>query len=301
MDPQQRIEDALSRRLSMQISLSSLPVVEEWMDAKLTRWLESIPMPMEMSRDGVANFIVEVSSDMERLLWGAHGTPSAFIPKLAEYLGKCAATPDDLARINGIGEAFEPTHVGSWAQVTPGKVTTGWQFDHEFTLDTLAPHFGESPSAKSVVSWLESAGLSVVSHVSAPLKTNGTFVLAPLSSVEEPASIAARAFSEFAPGVDATSLNDFLQHSSVENPGLGFSFGGDDVSAVVVVFSGVKSDDLPALCRSADVAYAEELGALANALGSDGIRTLVFSAEGGQARLSARYVPGAKPPPRTGN
>src|SRR5690606_27922432 len=42
------LSDALTRRLNLQISLSQLPVVEEWMDAELGRWLDSVPLPPEL-------------------------------------------------------------------------------------------------------------------------------------------------------------------------------------------------------------------------------------------------------------
>jgi len=42
------LQRALSVRLNLQISLSQLPIVEEWMDIHLDRWLEHLPMPPDM-------------------------------------------------------------------------------------------------------------------------------------------------------------------------------------------------------------------------------------------------------------
>ena len=39
---------ALSIRLNLQITLSNLPIVEEWMDIHLDRFLEHLPTPPEM-------------------------------------------------------------------------------------------------------------------------------------------------------------------------------------------------------------------------------------------------------------
>ena len=44
------LQRALSVRLNLQISLSQLAFVEEWMDIHLDRWLEHLPMPPEMPR-----------------------------------------------------------------------------------------------------------------------------------------------------------------------------------------------------------------------------------------------------------
>ena len=42
------LQRALSVRLNLQISLSQLAIVEEWMDIHLDRWLEHLPMPPDM-------------------------------------------------------------------------------------------------------------------------------------------------------------------------------------------------------------------------------------------------------------
>src|SRR5262245_66332108 len=42
------LQRALSIRLNLQISLSQMPIVEEWMDIHLDRWLEHNPMPPDM-------------------------------------------------------------------------------------------------------------------------------------------------------------------------------------------------------------------------------------------------------------
>ena len=42
------LQRALSVRLNLQIGLSQLAIVEEWMDIHLDRWLEHLPMPPDM-------------------------------------------------------------------------------------------------------------------------------------------------------------------------------------------------------------------------------------------------------------
>ena len=48
MSLEHALNRALSIRLNLQITLSGLPIVEEWMDIHLDRWLEHIPSPPEM-------------------------------------------------------------------------------------------------------------------------------------------------------------------------------------------------------------------------------------------------------------
>ena len=40
MDLDSKLQQSLAIRINMQISLSSIPMVEEWMDAPLSRWLD---------------------------------------------------------------------------------------------------------------------------------------------------------------------------------------------------------------------------------------------------------------------
>src|SRR5688572_2765554 len=148
---------ALATRLNLQISLSSLPVVEEWMDPKLDRWLESVPMPPEMPRGGRVTFSVAVASDLSRLRWGAHGHPAGFIPKMADYLSKCGVSASEVNLINVLGERYEPSDVGSWIGVAAGAVVTGWQFLDELPLAEMAGLAGADATA--IAAWCQGRGI----------------------------------------------------------------------------------------------------------------------------------------------
>ena len=293
MDPHQKIADALSRRLSMQISLSSLPVVEEWMDAKLTHWLESIPMPMEMSSEGVANFTVAVSSDLKGLFWGAHGTPRAFIPKLAKYLEGSGATPTDLERINASGEAFEPQFVGSWTRVEPGVLSTGWQFQHDFELAAIRPHLGSSEPCTKVMSWLEGAGITRCSNLSATLGSAGTLLQLPIEH-DRTRELVAKLFSELASEVDVVGLSEYLSKNAVKEARLLVGFGEREIHAVGVAFGGVRSDDLATVAR---VTFDSEYGTILLKTIARGLTKYLATREVGKqgwvARLSANIFAAA--------
>jgi len=294
MDPQKTLADALTQRLGMQISLSSLPVVEEWMDARLTRWLESIPLPMEMPSDGVAEILVSVTGDMQRLTWSAYGTPRGFIPKLAKYLDSSGAKPGDLARINAIGEAFEPKYVGSWIRVTPGHVGTGWQFQNYFELATLRPHLGEGAAADRVARWIQDRSLSVIHNVRGSLGSDEISIRLPLDGVEGWKDIARAAFADLLDGADVAALGAFLDANELARPELIVGYEGDAVSMVGVGVGGVKSDDIASLCRSAATPYEADLAPLGNAMGADGVDSIGYFVEAGQTVIEARFVPGTK-------
>ncbi|MBT8493894.1 MAG: hypothetical protein KJO07_12650 [Deltaproteobacteria bacterium] len=298
MKPQDKLTQALTQRLGMQISLSSLPVVEEWMDAKLNRWLESIPLPMEMP-SGDAHITVAVAADMQELEWSAFGTPSGFIPKLAKYLDKSGAQKSDLDRINALGESFEPGYVGSWIRVVPGETSTGWQFEHDFEISALREHFGDGEGPDAVAAWLESSALGRCLNISSTLGTDQTLVAMALEGEGWPAMVG-KAFEDHGQGVDAAPLVEFLAQSQVRGPRLELGFDGAGIHRVGVRFEGIKSDDLASISRLMSLSYEPGMLALGNALGADGIRALRFSSRAGQAHLEARFAPGEKEPPAPG-
>jgi hypothetical protein len=106
------LQRALSIRLNLQISVSALPVVEEWMDIHLTRWMESVPLPPELPSGHSAHFTVRLASDLSRLTWGAYGNPAGFIPKMAKYFEASKISAEDIALIDQMGNGLEPELVG---------------------------------------------------------------------------------------------------------------------------------------------------------------------------------------------
>ncbi|HEY0252592.1 MAG TPA: hypothetical protein VGC41_13750, partial [Kofleriaceae bacterium] len=74
------LQRALSVRLNLQISLSQLPIIEEWMDIHLDRWLEHNPTPADMPNGEGTTFLAMLGSDLRRVWWGAFGDPRGFVP-----------------------------------------------------------------------------------------------------------------------------------------------------------------------------------------------------------------------------
>jgi hypothetical protein len=129
-----RLSAALAGRLALQMSLSSLPVVEEWMDAPMTRWLDSVPLPPEMPGGESLPLVVSLGADATRVRWSAAGTPGGIIPKLVDYMRRAGAEAGDFRRVDEIGQALEPAAIGSWIEACPGAVATGW-----FVADRMDP------------------------------------------------------------------------------------------------------------------------------------------------------------------
>ncbi len=152
MDVSEILSAALAARLAMQMSVSSLPVIEEWMDTPLTRWLDSVPLPMEMPGGESPPMVVSLGSDARLVRWSAGGLPEGMIPKLVDYLRRAGAVPGDFQRVDETGQALEPREVGSWIEVRPGTIATGWFFeDSALPLARLRQLLGEGE-------WMEALG-----------------------------------------------------------------------------------------------------------------------------------------------
>ena len=91
------LQKALSVRLNLQISLSQLPIVEEWMDIHLDRWLEHNPTPPDMPDGEGVSFLAMLGSDLRRMWWGAWGDPRGFVPRMADYFKLCNIAKSDAA------------------------------------------------------------------------------------------------------------------------------------------------------------------------------------------------------------
>src|SRR5580704_9862264 len=90
------LQRALSVRLNLQISLSQLTIIDEWMDIHLDRWLEHIPTPADMP-DGAEppQYLAMLGSDLRRVWWGAWGDPRGFVPRMADYFKLCNIAKSD--------------------------------------------------------------------------------------------------------------------------------------------------------------------------------------------------------------
>jgi hypothetical protein len=145
-----RLAAALDQRLRLQISVSSVPIVEEWMDTPLTRWFDSVPLPPEMPDGEAPELVVSLGSDARLLRWRAGGAPAGVVPRLVDYLRRAGALPSDFRRLDELGQALEPAVVGSWIEVRPGAVATGWFVSDRMALARAREILGET--------WLEPIG-----------------------------------------------------------------------------------------------------------------------------------------------
>src|ERR1700755_3559425 len=149
------LQRALSVRLNLQISLSQLPIVEEWMDIHLDRWLEHLPIPTDIPEGQGVSYLASLGSDLRRVWWGAWGSPASFVPKMADYFKLCNIAKSDAALLDQIGEHLEPKLVGSWIGVWGGKVTTGWHFLDPHPWEKVEAMFGTHEAKYQIKKFVE--------------------------------------------------------------------------------------------------------------------------------------------------
>jgi hypothetical protein len=133
----ERLSAALAVRLNVQISASSLPVVDEAMDVPLGRWIDSAPMPSDSADGNDVRFEVRLASDFSQVAFAMHGLPGAVLPRLASYLGQSAMLPAEERVIDALG-ALQPPRIGSFISIEPGRLTTGWLVPTPLRLDAIA-------------------------------------------------------------------------------------------------------------------------------------------------------------------
>jgi hypothetical protein len=110
--------------------------------------------------------VVSLGSDARLVRWSSGGLPEGMIPKLVEYLKRAGAVPGDFQKVDETGQALEPREVGSWIEVRPGVLSTGWFFeDSEMPLARLRALLGEGE-------WMEELGVESCIRVARGIAAN---------------------------------------------------------------------------------------------------------------------------------
>lgn len=307
---------AISTRLALQISLSSLPVVEEWMDIHLDRWLEHVPMPPEMPDGHAASYLAAVGSDLRRVWWGAWGNPRGFVPKMADYFRLCNMAKSDEAILDQIGLAFEPALVGSWVAVWGGKVVTGWHFwdPHEFAK--LEPLFGTHEAKFQLKKWVtehgierfqrfqQSIGEGAASEIEldVPAGASGT--------AAEQVDTVSSAFTHFTGAPLAPEVAAALRESGATRWAIAVRIRAGQVIKLGVLADGVTLATARALCDAAKVPFDDKLERIVNTLSAEGVARVEYGRAGEHHGVDVfveptepakKPKPGELPPASTAN
>ncbi|MGE0545797.1 MAG: hypothetical protein AB7O24_22450 [Kofleriaceae bacterium] len=264
------LQRALSVRLNLQISLSQLPIIEEWMDIHLDRWLEHNPMPPEMPSGEQSTYLAMLGSDLRRMWWGAWGDPRGFVPKLADYFKLCNIAKTDAALLDQIGEQLEPAQVGSWIAVWGGKVITGWHFWDRYPWTAIDPLFGEHEAKRKLAKLIAE---HQIEHVQRFAQSIGEAPFSELElalperSVDEQVRLGSAACAQ----LTGAPLDErvLAQLARAQEPALAISvrIRGGAISRVGVIASKLTLSDAEQLCSAATTPFDPKLAKLIGALG----------------------------------
>ena len=303
------LQKALSVRLNLQISLSQLPIIEEWMDIHLDRWLEHNPTPPDMPDGEGISYLVMLGSDLRRVWWGTWGDPRGFVPRIADYFKLCNIAKSDAHLLDQIGEALEPKLVGSWIGVWGGKVSTGWHFLDPQPWPKVEAMFGTHEAKYQLKKWVDDHHIERIERFTQSIGDSpySEIELAiPGETVDEQVAAMSKGFETFSGAPLDAAIVERLRTAAVADFALAIRIRGGQVVRVGGLAPGFALDAIEHLCQDAKVGVDDKLGKLVGALG-EGITRVEYGRAGERAGVDIYLEPSepaAKhpaPPPSEAN
>jgi hypothetical protein len=295
------LQRALSIRLNLQISLSQLPIVEEWMDIHLDRWLEHNPMPPDMPDGQGVSYLTMLGSDLRRLWWGAWGDPRGFVPRMADYFKLCNIAKSDAALLDQIGEMLEPKLVGSWIGVWGGKLTTGWHFLDPQPWDKVETMFGTHEAKFQLKKWVEDNHISHIDRFTQSIGDepfSDIELAVPGDTLDAQVDALSKGFETFTTAPLDPALVARLRGIGMPGLGIAVRICGGKVVRVGALLPGVGIEEIERLCGDAKIPVDPKLPKLVGALG-EGIARVEYVRAGERAGVDVYLEPGEPGPAKT--
>jgi hypothetical protein len=287
------LQRALSVRLNLQISLSQLAIVEEWMDIHLDRWLEHLPMPPDMPNGQTVSYLAMLGSDLRRIWWGAWGDPAGFVPKMADYFKLCNIARSDAALLDQIGEHLEPRLVGSWIGVWGGKVTTGWHFWDPQPWDKVEPMFGTHEAKYQIKKWVEDHRVERIERFTQSIG-DSAFSEVELAisgeTIDDQVATLSSAFTQLTGAPLDAALVAGLRSITSPQFALALRIRGGKITRVGALLPGIPIADIHQMCADVKLGVDPRLGKLVGALG-EGIARVEYGRAGEHAGIDIYLEP----------
>lgn len=294
MSLENALQKALSVRLNLQISLSQLPMIEEWMDIHLDRWLEHNPTPPDMPDGQGVSFLAMLGSDLRRVWWGAWGDPRGFVPRMADYFKLCNIAKSDAQVLDAIGEQLEPQLVGSWIGVWGGKVITGWHFWDPQPWSKVEAMLGTHEAKFKLKKFVETHHIERIERFTQSIGDApfSEFELAmPGDTVESQVETLSQAFVDFTGGPLSPTMIERLRAAPGPQFGLCIRIRAGQIVRVGGLAPGLNLDAISKLCADAKVGVDDKLPKLVGALG-EGITRVEYGRAGDRAGVDVYLEPG---------
>jgi hypothetical protein len=288
------LQRALSVRLNLQISLSQLPIIEEWMDIHLDRWLEHNPTPPDMPDGEVVSYLAMLGSDLGRVWWGAWGDPRGFVPRMADYFKLCNIARSDEHLLDQVGALLEPKVVGTWIGVWAGKVTTGWHFWDPQPWVKVETMFGTHEAKYQLKKWVDDHQLVRIERFTQSIG-DAAFseieLAIPGATVDEQIATLSQGFVHFTGSPLAPAIADRLRSVAAPQLALAIRVRGGRVVRVGGLAPGLAFGAIEPLCGDASVGFDPKLEKLLGALGG-GIERVEYGRAGDRAGIDVYLAPG---------
>jgi hypothetical protein len=297
------LQRALSIRLNLQIGLSALPLVEEWMDIHLDRWLEHVPMPPEMPDGHGISYLAMIGSDARRVWWGAWGDPRGFVPKMADYFKLCNIAKSDAAVLDQIGEVLEPALVGSWIGVWGGKVTTGWHIWDAKRWDQIEPMFGTHEAKYQLKKWVEDNEVEKVERFTQAIGESSWSELelkVPGATVEEQVAAVDKAFVHFTGNPLTPPVLDRMREAASPEFAISVRIRAGKVIKFGGLVPGMAVAAVERFCADARINYDAKVTKVCGALAGAGATRLEYGRAGEYAGIDV-FVEPTEAPPKPGS
>src|SRR5215470_13761280 len=292
------LQRALSVRLNLQIGLSQLAIVEEWMDIHLDRWLEHLPMPPDMPNAQGVSYLAMLGSDLRRIWWGAWGDPRGFVPKMADYFKLCNIARSDAALLDQIGEQLEPKLVGSWIGVWGGKVITGWHIWDPHDWPRVETMFGTHEAKYQLKKWVDDHRVERIERFTQSIGESAFSEIelaVPGATIDDQVAALDAAFAEFTGAPLPPALVAGLRAITSPQFALAFRIRGGKITRLGALNPGISIDDIERMCSDARVAVDPRLGKLVGALG-EGIARVEYGRAGDRAGVDVYLEPSETAP-----
>ena len=288
------LQRALSVRLNLQISLSQIPIIEEWMDIHLDRWLEHNPMPPDMPDGTQVSYLAMLGSDLRRLWWGAWGDPRGFVPKMADYFKLCNIAKSDALLLDRIGEQLEPKLVGSWIGVWGGKVVTGWHFGDPQPWTKVEAMFGtheakfqlkkliEDNQCDRIERFTQAIGEAAYSEIELAM---------PGVTVDDQVAALSKAFEQLTAAPLGAAIVETFRTVVVPQFSLSVRIRDGKISRVGALAPGIAMADIERVCNESKVGIDPKFGKLVGALG-EAVARIEYGRAGDRAGVDVYLEPG---------
>lgn len=278
------MSEALAVRLNLQMSLSAVSTVEEWMDIHFSRWLEQIPLVTEMPEGHQVYMGVTLGSDLTRVMWSAWGDPRGFVPKVANYLRLRDISKTDESLLEQVGTTLDPQSVGTWIGARPGEIASGWQFCDTHPWSVVETMFGVHTARVQLSEWAKDTSTTKVQRfaqaIGEPAYTELEFGLT-TDSFGQQLDAAQQAVQRFVgrplPEKTLLLLQELFGGEGWAEVALGVRIVGGQITRTSVVIPPLPHDAFERLCASVEAPCQPKLSRMLAGLSAGGMQAAVLA------------------------